>query len=91
MADEDPRRSAAIGRLQAKRGFQANLASFVCVSALLIAIWALSGAGYFWPIWVIGFWGLGLAMHGWTVYGRGGITEADIQREMNKGGDDIVA
>jgi len=90
MADEDQRREAAIGRLQAKRGFQGNLISFVAVSVLLIVIWALSGRGYFWPIWVIAFWGLGLAMHAWTVYGRGGITEADIQREMNKGGDDIV-
>ena len=91
MADEDQRRSAAIGRLQAKRGFQGNLISFVGVSALLTVIWALSGRGYFWPIWVIAFWGLGLAMHAWTVYGRGGISEADITREMNKGGDDVVA
>ena len=91
MADEDQRRSAAIGRLQAKRGFQGNLISFVAVSVLLTVIWALSGRGYFWPVWVIGFWGLGLAMHAWTVYGRGGITEADIQREMEQGGDDIVA
>ena len=56
MADEDQRRTAAIGRLQAKRGFQGNLISFVAVSVLLIVIWALSGRGYFWPIWVIGFW-----------------------------------
>ena len=31
---------------------------FVAVSALLIAIWALTGAGYFWPIWPIAGWGL---------------------------------
>ena len=90
MADEDERRKAAIGRLQAKRAFQGNLISYLAVNALLIAIWALSGRGYFWPIWVIVFWGLGLAMHAWTVFGRGGITEADIQREMTKGGDDVA-
>lgn len=91
MPTEDERREAAIGRIQAKRAFTGNVVSFVGVSAVLILIWALSGAGYFWPIWVIGFWGLGLAMHAWTVYGRSGITEADVQREMGRGGDDIVA
>jgi uncharacterized membrane protein YecN with MAPEG domain len=92
MASEDDKRTAAIDRLQQKRAFQANLASFVAVNAVLVLIWALSGAGYFWPIWVIGFWGIGLVMHGWRVYGGGGITEADIQREMRKGGgDDGVA
>ena len=33
---------------------------FLAVSVLLLAIWALSGAGYFWPMWVIGWWGAAL-------------------------------
>jgi uncharacterized ion transporter superfamily protein YfcC len=91
MATDDERRKAAIERLQAKRAFTANLVSYLGVNALLIVIWAVSGRGYFWPIWVMAFWGFGLATHAWTVYGRGGITEADIQREMHKGGDDVVS
>lgn len=91
MTDEDPKRQAAIDRLRAKRGFQGNVVSFVAVNALLVVIWALSGGGSFWPIWVMAFWGLGLAMHAWTVYGQRGITEDDIRREMGKGGDDVVA
>jgi hypothetical protein len=35
---------------------------FARVSVLLIAIWAVSGAGYFWPAWVIVWWGFALAM-----------------------------
>jgi hypothetical protein len=35
---------------------------FLQVNVLLIAIWAVSGAGYFWPAWVIVWWGLALAM-----------------------------
>lgn len=35
---------------------------FARVSILLIAIWALSGAGYFWPAWVIAWWGFALVM-----------------------------
>jgi hypothetical protein len=35
---------------------------FMRVSVLLIVIWALSGAGYFWPAWVMAWWGLALTM-----------------------------
>jgi hypothetical protein len=37
-------------------------ATFAQVSVVLIAIWALSGAGYFWPAWVMVWWGFALAM-----------------------------
>ena len=86
LAMTDPQRAAAIDRLKAKRGLTANIVSFVIVNAVLVVIWALSGAGYFWPIWVIGFWGFGLVMHAWAVYGQKPITEEDVQREMRKGG-----
>jgi hypothetical protein len=35
--------------------------TYLAVSALLIVIWALSGAGYFWPMWPILGWGLCVA------------------------------
>jgi hypothetical protein len=31
-----------------------DFAPFVAIAVLLIAIWALTGAGYFWPVWPIG-------------------------------------
>ena len=34
-----------------------DLATFVVVMALLVGIWAVSGAGYFWPIWPLVGWG----------------------------------
>jgi Domain of unknown function (DUF1707) len=37
---------------------RAELRAFVATSALLVAIWALTGAGYFWPVWPILGWGL---------------------------------
>ena len=36
--------------------------AFAQVSAVLIAIWALSGAGYFWPAWVMAWWAFALVM-----------------------------
>ena len=37
-----------------------QLAPFVAVNLVLIVVWAASGAGYFWPIWPMLGWGLGL-------------------------------
>lgn len=37
-----------------------HLAPFVAVNLVLIVVWAASGAGYFWPIWPMLGWGLGL-------------------------------
>ncbi len=36
---------------------------YLLVNALLIGIWAASGGGYFWPIWPMLGWGLGLFGH----------------------------
>jgi hypothetical protein len=35
-----------------------ELRTFAAVMTLLIAIWALAGAGYFWPIWPLLGWGV---------------------------------
>ncbi len=39
-----------------------DIVPFLLVNLMLVAIWAMTGAGYFWPIWPILGWGLGLAM-----------------------------
>jgi hypothetical protein len=35
-----------------------QLGAFLATSALLVAIWALTGMDYFWPVWPILGWGL---------------------------------
>jgi Domain of unknown function (DUF1707) len=35
-----------------------ELRAFFATSILLVAIWALTGAGYFWPVWPILGWGV---------------------------------
>ena len=89
---DDARRNAAIERLKAKRDFRTNVFSYVIINALLVVIWAATGAGYFWPIWVIIGWGIGIIFHAWTVFGQKPITEDDVQREMkrNEGADPPV-
>ena len=81
MNDEE-RRAVAVKRLKDKRDFRNHLAAYVLVNALLISIWAFSGSGYSWPIWVIAGWGIGLASNAWAVCFERPITEDDIREEM---------
>jgi hypothetical protein len=75
-------REAARRRLQAKRDFVSHAVTFVVVNAFLVGVWACTGAGYFWPAWIIGAWGVGLILHAWEVFLRRPVTEADIDAEL---------
>ena len=84
MEPQDERRAAAVARITEKREFRNHALIYCAVNALLVVIWAASGAGYFWPIWAIGGWGIGLAAHAWRVHGRKPISEAEIIEEMHR-------
>src|SRR5215208_193067 len=53
-----PERPPARRPAKARRG---DLVPFLAVNLLLIAIWAATGGGYFWPIWPLLGWGLSFA------------------------------
>jgi hypothetical protein len=38
--------------------FDSEVRSWIATSALLVAIWALTGMGYFWPVWPVLGWGV---------------------------------
>jgi len=46
-----------------RRGFVEHLRVYVGVIALLVVIWALTGMGYFWPVWPMLGWGIGIVSH----------------------------
>ena len=45
-------------------GRRRDLAPFLVVSLMLVAIWALTGMGYFWPVWPIAGWGVSFVAPG---------------------------
>jgi hypothetical protein len=50
-----------------------------------VVIWAVINVhGFFWPVFPIVGWGIGVVMNAWDVYGRREISEEDIQREMER-------
>jgi hypothetical protein len=53
-----PRRSKGCGHDQGGgAGSRARLLRYAGVMALLVAVWAVSGGGHFWPIWPMIGWG----------------------------------
>jgi class 3 adenylate cyclase len=46
-----------------RTSFSIHLTVYLLVNVMLIGIWAASGGGYFWPVWPILGWGIGLGGH----------------------------
>jgi 2TM domain-containing protein len=84
VTPDDDLRSEAMRRLKERREFQTHLVTYVLVNAVLVAIWATTGQGYFWPGWVLGGWGIGLVLHAWTAFFQRPITDADLEREVER-------
>jgi 2TM domain-containing protein len=82
---EQDLREQAVQRLKKKRDFKSHVFIYVAVNALLVAIWAVtSDGGFFWPIFPILGWGIGVAANAWDVYSRRPITEDEIRRETDR-------
>ena len=50
----------------------------------LVVIWAVTGAGFFWPVFLIVAWGIGVVASAWDTYGPDLPTETEIRREMDR-------
>jgi hypothetical protein len=78
-------RDKAVRQLKKKRDFRGHLLVYLLVNTFLVVIWLVTDRhGFFWPVFPIVAWGIGVIMNAWDVYGRQEITEEDIQREMDR-------
>ncbi len=82
--DEDELRELARTRLEHAQEFYANLLAYVLVNGMLGVIWWMSGGGFFWPIFPILGWGIGIAFHAWETFRRLEPSEARLRREMER-------
>jgi hypothetical protein len=82
---EQTARDRAVEQLKKRRDFRGHVLVYVLVNAFLVAIWVMTGPhGFFWPVFLIGLWGIGVVMNAWDVYWRRDITEEDIQHEIER-------
>jgi hypothetical protein len=76
-------RERAIKRLKKRRDFRGHLLIYTLVNAFLVVIWAVtSPGGFFWPIFPIVGWGIGVIMNAWDVYFAEDFSEEDIHQEI---------
>ena len=65
-AEQPPRPRRVVPRVRATP----ELRTYMATMALLVAIWALAGAGYFWPVWPALGWGAALMIGGGSCHRR---------------------
>lgn len=81
--DESDLRRRAEKRLEAKRGLGAHALAYAMVNGALVVVWLMVGGGFFWPVFPILGWGIGLAFNAWDVYAPAP-SEERIQDEMER-------
>jgi 2TM domain len=74
-------RAAAVKRLTARRDFGGHVVAYLVVNAAVLAIWMVTGPGYFCRAGSSVVGASALRLHAWNVFGRRPISEDDIRRE----------
>ena len=78
-------RDLAMKQPKKRRDFHGHLLVYALVNGFLIVIWAMTNPqGFFWPVFPLVGWGIGVVMNAWDVYGAHDFTEEQIQREMQR-------
>jgi hypothetical protein len=82
---QDVLRERAIKRLKKRRDFSGHLLVFVLVNAFFVVIWAMTNPdGFFWPVFPIVGWGIGVVLNAWDVYRNDEFDEEQIRREIER-------
>ena len=81
----DDERAQTRKRLQDRRDFTSHVVAYIVVNAFLVAVWAITDyGGYFWPVWVIAGWGVGLLLHAYETFFHRPVSEADVDAELRR-------
>jgi hypothetical protein len=78
-------------QIQRWRDFSAHAFAYVIGNIIFVTIWKMRGKGFFWPIYPLFVWGLGLSAQHFNVVIRGQITDEDVRNALNKDRGSIQA
>jgi hypothetical protein len=67
LRTEDQLREQAVIELRKRHELAGHVIAFVMVNTFVVIIWYVSGAGFFWPVFPIFGWGIGIVFHAWDV------------------------
>lgn len=71
-------------RIMKRHKLRVDIAAYVVINIFLVAVWAFSGKGYFWPGWVMAGWGVLLLLDAWNLYDQKPITQDDLDHELRR-------
>lgn len=83
---EDARTARARKIAESRYGFLWHLPIYVLVNLGLVGIWYFSDRSFFWPIFPLFFWGIGLFSHYMTAYREpmSGWVDRETQRILDQ-------
>jgi hypothetical protein len=69
--EEQERYERAKRRVEEIKGFYVHFITYVVVNAFLLILNLLTSPGQFWVQWPVFGWGIGVAVHGLSIFGTG--------------------
>jgi hypothetical protein len=72
-------------QLQRWRDFQAQIAAYLMINIVFVIIWTVNGHGFFWPVYPLVGWAVGLSFQHFSAVLRGQITDEDVRRKLRRG------
>jgi hypothetical protein len=84
LAIDSEDRERALARLKRKDELRRHVFAYLLVNGALIVIWAVMGAHFFWPVFPLLGWGIGLTFHAYDTFAAAQFTEDQIQREIER-------
>jgi hypothetical protein len=85
VRSDESLRERAIKRLKKRRDFTAHLLVYAMVNTFIVVIWLSTDPhGFFWPVFPIAGWGIGVVMNAYDVFHDDEFEEERIQREMQR-------
>lgn len=81
----DALRERAIKRLKKRQDFHGHLLIYALVNSFFVVIWAVVNHHvFFWPVFPMVGWGIGVVMNAWDVYRDDELDEARIREEIER-------
>lgn len=78
-------RERAVQQLRERRDFFIHLAVYAAVNVLLVLLWWWDDPhSFFWPLFPMLGWGIGLFVHAWTTFRGDSFSEDRIRRQMDR-------
>jgi len=82
--DEQERYERAKRRMEEIRGFYGHLVAYLVVNAVLLVLNLMTSPGYLWVRWPLFGWGIGIVLHGASVFGAGRLFGPEWERRKIK-------